>query len=128
MENNAQIVDFSEIKDAIENGITPDASMLKLATEMNAVLDVLATSVATNGQLQQFEDYEPISGTVNDLTTEVSSDAFKKHFEAVAEEEATAEDFGIDTDLMEVIQDMSERLAALEKRIEIFNVRSSHKI
>ena len=60
MENNAQVIDFSAIKDAFENGIKPGASFLKPATEVNAVLDKLAAEINNETgmaeQQRQMED------------------------------------------------------------------------
>jgi hypothetical protein len=39
-----------------------------------------------------------------------------------------AADNDVDTDTMLIIHDLSERLTALEERIALFNVKSSHKI
>lgn len=142
-ERAAHLIDFSAVKDAIENGVTPDASFLKPATEANKAIDELAEQMAMplvgKAEVGQLYSYEAPAAS-NDFTTEVEPEpeiaacACDTCLEEAGLEIEEADNVPCDTDAdglqmaLEMIADLKARFEALEERITLFNVRSSHKL
>ena len=103
-----ELINNPEVQKALESeGLTVDYSRVQ------AILDDEVTST---------------SGLIRPLTPE-EADAVEGGTCACNDcVESTDNDVDVDTDTMLIVHDLSERLAALEARIALYNTKAAHKI
>ena len=103
-----ELTNIPEVQKALESeGLTVDYG------KVQAILNADDEVISTSGLIRPLtpEEADAVEGgtcACNDCVESTDSD--------------------VDTDMMLIVHDLSERLAALEARIAVFNVKASHKL
>ena len=122
----SQYADWAPAQEESLVTLPEDEINVEKAEEVGRVINSVEDRLLLEAVAQESEGLKDREAIIRPLTEEEK--AIVEGGTCACNDCVESTDSDVDTDMMLIVHDLSERLAALEARIAEYNVRSSHKI